>query len=519
MKDLKRLVKVNLKSFFQNKNSKKASSGLLILFAYGIIFFYVFMFSKELIKGFISLNCPEVLLVMFFSATSLMILFTNIFKIDGTIFRYKDYDLLLSLPIDKKVIMLSKIITLYLSNLILVLAFMIPCYITYIINIDVNILFHLFYFITLLIIPLVPIIIATIIGSLMTIITSRMKKRNFMKIIVSIAFFVGIMYLSMSSENANAVDMANIGKSLVNNFNNFYPLVNVYNNIIMNNSLFSLFIFILIPAVLFYLYLIIMSKFYNRINSNLLSVSVKKEKVVMKNVSSTPLIAIYKKELKRLFSSANYFMNTALGSVLQILFTGYIIIFGADKISVLFTVENIDEFLKLCPLILCIFCSLNCTTHSSISLEGNNLWIIKSLPVNPMTIYFAKILVNLTIIIPPALITGIALGIFLKVSMATLILMVILPILYGSLVSFIGLFLNILYPDFTWNNEIKPIKQSLPSFLSIMIGMIIAVVPLAIPVTIDATIYMVIIGFIVLILNIIMYNIIRTVGVKKFKKL
>lgn len=55
-----------------------------------------------MIDGFIMLNIPYMFLTLFMLFSSMFILATNIFKVNGTIFNFKDYDLLMSLPVKKK---------------------------------------------------------------------------------------------------------------------------------------------------------------------------------------------------------------------------------------------------------------------------------------------------------------------------------------------------------------------------------------------------------------------------------
>ena len=73
-----------------------------------------------------------------------------------------------------------------------------------------------------------------------------------------------------------------------------------------------------------------------------------------------------------------------------------------------------------------------------------------------------------------------------------------------------ALILNLMFPDFNWTNEVKVIKQSIPSFVSVMVGLIVAIVPITIKDHYDPTIYSFVIGLIVLVINVGLYFLLKT---------
>ena len=52
------------------------------------------------------------------------------------------------------------------------------------------------------------------------------------------------------------------------------------------------------------------------------------------------------------------------------------------------------------PIFITFCIATSCTTMASISMEGKNIWIVKSIPVSVITVFASKILVNLTILSP-----------------------------------------------------------------------------------------------------------------------
>ena len=522
MNNLLLLTKINILSIFnKNSNNKKKNMGfILFLVAFIYLAFVIYGFAKLLMQGYVVLNAPYLLLAQFMLVTTIMILFTNIYKVGGTLFNFKDYDLLMSMPIKRSTVILSKLIMLYIMSFVYCIIFMVPSLIVYVRYVNVNAMFYIVYFLTLFIIPIVPLIISSIIGTIITGVSSRFNKKNIVNYIFTILLFIGAMYLSFSMENTTAIDMANIGKSMVNIFNNIYPLTNMYVNIINYIDIPSLIVFLVIPLALCYLFIMYLNDYYIKINNNLNSYKKKKDYKLVRLNKNSPLIALYKKEIRRYFSSVNYVMNTGIGTLMLTLSVVGVVILGGDKIDLLLGIPEFSKALySLGPIIIGSFCMLNCSTHSSISLEGKNLWIIKSIPVSAKEIFLSKIMVNLTILIPTILINSTIFNIYFKPKLIIALLMYITPLISSLFISILGIIINMHFPIFDWKNEIKVIKQSLSSFLSLFIGMIIALIPFLINYNMSDTAYIFLITGIMLIITIISYYYMNTKCIKLFNKL
>ncbi|HOO67902.1 MAG TPA: hypothetical protein PLC53_00860 [Bacilli bacterium] len=523
MSNLLLLTKINIKSLIKNYSSNKKKSSLGVLLIIGVLIYLeysIYITADLMMEGYKLLNIPYMLIAQFMLITSLFVLFTNMYKSSGTLFKFKDYDLLMSLPIKKSTIITSKIIILYILSLFYTLFFMIPIFITYAINVNVTFIFCLLFFLTIFIIPMVPLIISTIIGVLISSISSRFKHKNIVNYIIMIAILLGVMYYTMNINNMSSIDMANIGKSMVNTFNKIYPLTGLYVNIISNSNILSLLLYMLIPITIFYIFIKIIIKYYSKINDRLSSYTKSNKYKMSKTNRHSSIIALYKKELKRYTSSAIYVMNTSVGVILLTIFVIGFVIFGSDKINELMGIPELSSILLTTgPLLIGAFFLLSCTTSASISLEGKNLWIIKSIPIKVKEIFFSKIMVNLTILIPAIIINSTILCIYLKTDLLDTIFMFITPIIYSLFISILGIVINLLFPNFTWKNEIKVIKQSMSAFLTIMIAMVIAIVPLSISYDINSNIYILIITSIVLVITYVLYLYINSYGIKVFNRL
>ena len=530
MKKFLKLTKINLYTFFDIhkiinargfKEVKKVLPMLLLyIFSFGFLAFIIYKGVTFTLDGLIALNMPYIILVTVMVIVSTYSAIMTVFKINKTLFNAKDYTFLLSLPIKKSIIISSKIFNLYIINFVFGAMLLIPTYIAYIVKVDVDIWFHIMYLITFVLIPVIPTIIGSIIGTLFTAIISKFKYKNSFDILISIAFIFIIYYLSYKVQSMSSADLANISTFIVDKFNNIYPLTKVYLNIIKENSIFDLILFIIISIGLYQLFKFGLVKFFDNINSKLSEVTII-NKYREKDVKvSSKLYALYKKEIKRYFSSSLYVMNTAIGCIMLLLVLGAFAIFGGDTINKLLEIPELSNYLVFYgPLVFGVFCVISCTTNSSISLEGKNLWILKSLPINIKDIFISKIMVNLTILFPTILIASIMLAFISHLNVIQYLILLFTPVMYALFISGCGLLINLFFPDFNWTNEVKVIKQSIAVLASLAVGMLVAMAPLFIRIDINKTLYSFLVGVIVLFLTIILYYILFNKGKRIFKSL
>ena len=115
------------------------------------------------------------------------------------------------------------------------------------------------------------------------------------------------------------------------------------------------------------------------------------------------------------------------------------------------------------------------TTASVISLEGKALWITQTLPIPQHINMNAKMLVNITLTAPVALISSVIFKFTLDLSIIDALVCFIVMIAFILLSTTFALWLNILSPNFSWVNEAAIVKQSMPVFVAMFVIMILAI--------------------------------------------
>jgi len=239
--------------------------------------------------------------------------------------------------------------------------------------------------------------------------------------------------------------------------------------------------------------------------------------------TSSSLKALFNKEMKRYLSSYIYIMNTSLGVIVLTLGVIAMVIFGSDQLDQLLGIPNFEEILRIAtPLLMAFLCLINSTTQASISLENKSLGILKSLPIKTREILLSKILVNLVVVMPFIFINATILAFYLKLSFLTYVLCLIIPLLSTIFIASFGLIINLAFPVLEWDNEVRAIKQSMASLITVLSGMALAMAPIGLLIYFEFKYLNIFIWGIMgslIILDILLIWHLNIWGVKKFERL
>ena len=533
MRHLRLLTKVSLGGIFnfnkifekkQGKENIKRTLGLIGVILLAIIIAVTSYFYSYGI-GFIldSLGQLDLLPELMMALVSVLVLISTISRVKGTLFGFKDYDLLMSLPIDNNIIVASRLLILYIINFAFALIIMLPSNIAYGVLARPGLLFYIYSFVTLFIIPIIPMVVGTIIGTIIVYISSKMKRSNLVNILLNIILLVGILFVSLvTSSSEEAVSMAT--KTLANTVDDIYPLSSLYKAAVVDYKIASLIIFIGISLAIYAVYVVVIGKRFKGINTSLISFHTSTKKKKRKYSRSSPFMALYKKELSRYFSSSVYVLNTGFSMVLLLILAIATLFIKNESLDQLLEIPGFTDLAgTYLPIAIPFFVSLVYTSACSISLEGENLWILKSIPVTSKEIFHSKIGLNLSIILPTTYISIIILSIGLKLEIIHVLITLAMATAYAFSTSITGLLVNLIFPVFDWKSEVSVIKQSLASLIALLGGMVVSLIPIGghyfLGESLDGNRINLIVILLISLATVIIYRILITKGSKMFEDL
>ena len=536
MKKLFSLIKACMTSDMKilkikTKKNSGLSSILLPLFIAGYLMFMVWSGANGMFEKMAPMNLQHVILSLLVLGISIMTIIEGVYKTGSLMFNCKDDQLLLSLPIKRSTVLFIRIFKFYVFELLFNSLFMLPVMIAYIrwAN-NISWTYFLTSFIMLFLLPIIPIVISCIIGSITSSLSSRFKYKNVAQIIISIVFILGIFVISykMDAFFNYLVKHATSINDLITKL--YYP-AGAYASLVTNFKILDLLIFILVNICIYVISILVLSKFYFRINSRLKNITTKKTKLKKLTIKSNSIYkSLIKKELNTFFNTPVLVINSGLSLVLYIIATVLIAIKFNSLLPSLTSSEVglskdlIMNNLSVFIMILISACSfMTSITNSLVSLEGKNINIVKCLPLKTKTILMSKIYACLVLTTPIFFIGDIILFIRFKISIIESILLFVISVLAPMISHFIGILVNLKYPKLDFENTTEVVKQSTSSFISVLIGMILLVLSI--------TGYTKLLGvlnpILILLISIILYSIIiyllylylNKKGVKEFDNL
>ena len=314
----------------------------------------------------------------------------------------------------------------------------------------------------------------------------------------------------------------------------YYP-AGMYVKLVTNFNVKDLIIFIIVNLGIFIISIFVLGKFYFKINSRLKKVTTTKkntkvDNLVFKRNSKTK--SLIKKEINTFFKIPVFIVNAGFALVLFIIATLLVCSKFDVVISTITSQENeldlsVDLIVNNMSILIFALISLasfmTSITNSVISLEGRNINILKSLPIEVKTILMSKIYSALTITTPVLLIGDIMLFIRFKISIIEAMLLLILSILMPLVSHFIGIIINLKYPKLVWENATEVVKQSASSFIAVILGMLLFIILMVIIVNVigqfNSTLILLIATFIYIIIDTVLYLYLTKKSIKDFASL
>ena len=179
---------------------------------------------------------------------------------------------------------------------------------------------------------------------------------------------------------------------------------------------------------------------------------------------------LLRRELLHLGSSASYLLNCAMGSLALLLLSGAMG-YKADALRALAAQLPARELgVVLLTFTVVLVAGMNLLTVPSVSLEGEQLWQLQSLPVTPWQVLRAKLDLHLLVTLPPALLC-LACGLVLLRAPWTLALLAsLLVALDVVFTAAAGLMLGVTMPRFHWTSEMAVIKQNPSVLLALLLN-------------------------------------------------
>ncbi len=445
---------------------KKSIIIVIIALVYGFILYNLF------IK--ININEKFLILNISFLISSFLCFFLNLFLVESAILKSTDLEKLFALPLTRHQILFSKLFTIYLKNLFYVIIVMAGAFFSYAyFNSNLEDTFILMYILSCLIIPLIPIILATIIVYINNYYKTKTNNSHLFKIIKIILIIVFIILTILTFKDINTNSFENLLKSFVDKSNTIYFIGLLFNNSLSTINILWFILLITIPISFIYIYMFTISNNYLKICS-LLKGEKKKISFEYKKTHNLHKIGgLIRKEFLFLFKNKFYLFNSfGITCILSFILFLFLNIFD---ISLYYEIPNFEFYLNLyVPTLLILIVAISNSSICSMSIEKNYIKFLLTLPLKINNIIFVKWLVSVFLGTIFVIINGLIVLFTLNLSKWSTIYSFLLPFIALMFVNLVSVILDYRFIEKNEMTDNAIIKQRLigmiPPFLAIILG-------------------------------------------------
>lgn len=455
---------------FKQSKTKAILIGIAILYAL-IVFIgaigFMFFNLGELLNSIGQTEMLLSFLTVYSIGLSIMIV---LLRASGYLFYYKDYDILAPLPIHPRTILVSKLsvmlIMLYFSSFL----FTLPIIFSYFYWTGFNIIGFLFYLIGFIFLPIIPVIVMSFVSLLIAMATAKFRHSKLISIIILFAATIGLLVGSFSVNGGDTNPLT--GQiDLFSGISKAYPPFQWFIDAIHQQSIVDLLLLVGTHAIALFLFVMLLEGLVQKTNQRGVRTNIKKNNKEIKYQEKSVLQTLVQKEFKKYFNSILYAVNSGIGPVMLIVLSVASLFYKSQIEDILAQMAGVNLDVEILILAFVSFCiAMTYTPAISLSLEGKNFWIIKSLPIKAETVVFSKIVFNLILCVPIAIISILLFGISIGFSAVNQFILIGLVIVFAVLISTFDAIVNLHVPKFDYVNEQEIVKQSAGALLGVFGG-------------------------------------------------
>lgn len=475
-----------------NINTKNILS-LIMLFVLTAVVLSIFGYILYLLtQSFARLRLPDIYLKTVFFILLTVLTVYEVFNIIKQLYQSKDNQIYLKLPVTKEQVFLSKIIYLYIRQLMIALIFLfITAGVYGLVETDITIYYYVRLFLIACIIPFLSLIIASLLSIPVSFIQGYLKK-NRVLLIVSLIIVIGIFFvvyiqfinivlsfINLTSGSTSPVIDPEVINQLRKSTDGL-TLSNIFYNLLMNQDfiLNSLIIITVLGVLMAGVYYVLKFFYFRVLNKENERIDVEIKNNIKLN---SPAHAVFQKEIKTMTRNPDYAFQAVVLNILMPMFI-FLTIRLTHSAGEATVGKEIVPGITLLTILIYILLT-NSFQGMIISREKEAHFITRIIPIKILKQLFAKIsfgyILNLTMIITTMLIVTS----FGYITIVEGVVVFLLSVIFSTGYTVILISSDYENPQLTTNvggfeeglNMYKNLFMGL--FLSIIVGVVFSVTP------------------------------------------
>lgn len=409
--------------------------------------------------------------------------FSTLAKANGLLFGFKDFDLVVTMPVPLWAVAVSRTAPLYGMGLALSLLTGGPLMASWLVSTGAGAGETAAAALVLLLAPAFPVALAVVLSFCVAWAAARTPFANRMLgiagVAVTAAIVVGVA-TAMGGMDPHRFDgpqsLTSLGVWAKDTLGTFWPPA-AWASDAVGGDLTALALYAGVSAMAFATVTVALARLLVPLNAPL-SGGARKGRRLQAKAGRThrPLTALVAKELRLWVATPAYLMNTAVGPVLALTASIATAVASPQVLAGTVNVPGIDRAAitgltaGAIPWVLALFMSMTSLTASSTSLEGAARWIAQTAPVPTPVLVGSKIVANLVVTVPTALVAGGIAAFTLAKGPLDAVLFVAAPVAGSLLSSCLGALFDARKPNFDWASVYEPVKRSASVAICVGLG-------------------------------------------------
>ncbi len=471
---------------FRHEKDPKARRRTILL---GVAWVVIGAVMVSYVAGYAYLLCSvgqESVVPAFLAVVAaVLVVVVGLFRAGEAVFGTRGYDLLVSMPLRPWVLPLSRLLLLYGENAVLTAGVLLPGLGVYAVMTRPWVGFYGWALPGVLLLPVVPTGLSVLLGTAVTAISAWMKRKSLVGSLLMVGFvLVAVLGMTVllplgmmeSSDDLTPERIGEMMAAVSGTLTGIYPPARWFGAVVSRGTTWPLSVGCLVgvsAVVLITTAWPVCGVFHSLVRR--LGATRATHDYRLTTTSPKGLTrALYVREARRYISSTVYVTNTILGPILGAVMAVVLLIVGVDTLQD--SLPTAFDLATLLPVLLAAVFCLMTTTSVSLSMEGRQMELVQSMPIPRKQLLDAKLLWNLTLMLPGWAVAIVCLIIALRPTVAEALWLCLFPLFLLLFSAVLGLTVDLRFHRFDNDNETAVVKQSLSAMLGGFAGPLVALV-------------------------------------------
>jgi len=472
MKKIISLVKVLLKANINSSDEKKKNSKLLLLLAFGCYLLFVFSnFWKMFIDPLKEVGQAPISINLIIYLSSALLLMTSITYIVNILYFTNDMENIIPFPFKPREVFTAKLIIAYFYELMIATMLLLPGFLAYGVELGKGVAYYLSAFFVFLLLPILPIVVLTILYTVLMQFFKVNRYKNFFKIFSTVIILIAILVFQMRM-NANMLENGKYDGNYILQMCNYLKTsmpyflkvaTNVFENVGSMSSILALVWYIVLNMIFTVITIWGFDKLYLRGVYNNSDTTIKTGKVgTVKYQARTIFATFIHKDIKNLFRNVTFFIQCVLPtSFMPSVILVTMMTSGAStevKMNL-----NANPIIKMLFgfLIIQFFMMMNQISATAISRDGKDETIfLKSLPVKMEKQMDSKAMPSVMVGIFNLCLAMIFNLVIFTLNFWEFICLIVGGILLNLIQSYLFLMIDMKKPKLEWESEVAVVRHN-----------------------------------------------------------